>query len=536
MDDFLENDPLRPLPPLPPRPEWLTPPPPPPAAPTTPGAPGVTPMMDFFQRRVEALERELALERERAQSAQGLLSQQDALRAEVEAHLKSITDQLKREKSERDSEESRSHARGRIETLEKRLDEMNATFTALLKDAVAGRPASEGAGPSGEALAAELAAFRAALKDTVDGVGRWRQELREFAAVVPRVAELSARLPQDEKVLSETLDRRIDDFSGRLLRLLEDWRRAQEAERARLEERVEALARERADLARLWDDQARSAREAQFKDRVAREAEVSRQVAELASRLEALAVDQQGAARGAGEARSALDRVIAILTETPKAKDEIIATLEAEKAELMSELRERHESFRTFSETRRGVEKSLGDGLVKAAGELDEERVRTRAAEARASEYLGRLESLTARVADLERGVGDRDERLRALAEERDELTRTLLAEIDRARRGHAERRDAEGASAERETDLVRRLDDASARLGASEASLAELRAQLAAVAAQSARHLQERDATIARFSEWDKERARLVETLRKKDEMISLLSATFQGALKKGA
>ncbi|HEX4046733.1 MAG TPA: hypothetical protein VH309_02815, partial [Elusimicrobiota bacterium] len=61
-------------------------------------------------------------------------------------------------------------------------------------------------------------------------------------------------------------------------------------------------------------------------------------------------------------------------------------------------------------------------------------------------------------------------------------------------------------------------------------------RAQMGTLAEQTARSLQERDSTLARFSDWEKERQRLLEVVRKKDEMISLLSATFQGALKKGA
>jgi len=490
-------------------------------------------MMDFFQRRVEALERELALERERAQSAQGLLAQQDALKAEVDGTLKTITDQLKREKSERDGDEARARAHGRVEALEKRLDEMNATFAQLLKDAVGSR--NEAAGPSAGALAAELAAFRAALKDAVDGVSRWRGELRELAALAPRVSELSERLPQDEKIFEESVGRRVDEFAARLARTLEDWKRAQDADRTRLDERVEAMAREREGLARLWDDQSRAAREREFKDRVAREAEVSRQVAELASRLEALAASEQGLARGADSSREALERVLAILTATPKAKDEVIAALEAEKAEVLAELRERHESFRKFSEERRAVEKSLGDGLVKAAAEIEDERARTRAAEARAAELQGRVETLSAKLADAERAAADRDDRARALAEERDELARTLMAEADKNRRSLGERREAEAAAAEREAALRQRIADAAGRADHAAAEAAETRAQVAALAAQSARTLQERDSIVARFSDWDKDRQRLLETLRKKDEMISLLSATFQGALKKG-
>ena len=62
---------------------------------------------DFFQRRLESLERELAVERERAVTAQNAIQYQEKLRSEVEAHLKSLTEQLRREKAERDNEETK---------------------------------------------------------------------------------------------------------------------------------------------------------------------------------------------------------------------------------------------------------------------------------------------------------------------------------------------------------------------------------------------------------------------------------------------
>lgn len=231
-----------PVPPVPPRPEWLKP------APAPAAAAGVTPMMDFFQRRVEALERELALERERAASAQSLLAQQDALRGEVDKQLKDLSEQIKREKGEREGEEARSHSRGRIEALEKRLDEMNSTFAQLLKEAVARR--DDAPSPSSAALAAELSAFRGALKDGMDGVARWRGELRELAQLVPQVQSLSERLPESERTFEESFGRRLDDFASRMARAFEDWRRGADADRAALDESVSALTRERADLAR----------------------------------------------------------------------------------------------------------------------------------------------------------------------------------------------------------------------------------------------------------------------------------------------
>ncbi len=516
---MIPEEPPRPIPPLPPRPEWLAPA-------STPAAPGLTPMMDFFQRRVEALERELALERERAQAAGGLLSRQEALKSEVEEHLKAITAQLQREKRERDSADERSRAQGRVEALEKRLDEMGATFSQLLKDAIASR--GEG-GPSAAALSAELASFRAALKDAVDGVARWRGELRELAALAPQVRQLSERLPEDEKLREESLGRRVEEVSARLTRQLDEWRRAQDAERARLDERVEALARERAELSRFIEEQTRAWRESDRREREAREAE-------LQSRLQSLAEGMKSSGLESSQAREAAQRVLDILAASPKAKDEIIAAAEAEKAQLLAELRQRHAEFQRHMSERAAIEKSLGESLARAACELDEARAKERAADARAAELLGRVESAAARAADLERSLAERDERVRAALAERDELARALVDESERARAAAAGRREAQDRAAQVEEQWRRRLDDAAARLAAAESAAADARAQLGALAGQSARALQERDAELARLSAWEKERAKLLEVLRKKDEMISLLSATFQGALKKDA
>ena len=523
--DPLEPKPPRPVPPLPPRPEWLKP-----AAAPAPAA--VTPMMDFFQRRVEALERELSLERERAASAQNLLAQQESLRTEVDAQLKTLTDQIRREKGEREGEEARSHSRGRIEALEKRLDEMNSTFAQLLKEAVARR--DDSASPSAAALAAELSAFRGALKDGMDGVARWRGELRELSQLVPQVQSLSERLPENERNFEESVGRRLDEFAARMARTLEDLRRSTDQDRTALGESVSALERERAELARSWESQTRVQREEQFKDRVAREAEVSRQIGELAARLSELTAGQEGAARGHDSVRQNLERVIGILTATPKAKDMVIQELEAEKAELRAVVDERHAALRRFAEERREVEKSMGDGLVRLSGQIEEERARTRLAEAVGAERLGEIETLKARLIDAERASAERDARIHLMGAERDELTRALMAEADKVRRALEERRDADAAADARLNEARRRLDEEIGRRASADGAAADARAQMGALAEQTARTLQDRDAILARFSDWEKERQRLNEIIRKKDEMISLLSATFQGALKK--
>ncbi|MEK7384491.1 MAG: hypothetical protein AAB262_14560, partial [Elusimicrobiota bacterium] len=487
---------------------------------SAPAANPATPMLEFFQKRMETLERELSLEHERSRAAQEFISRQEALKSEVESNLKDLSAQLRREKSEKESTEARIHAQGRIEALEKRLDEMNATFAQLLKEAVGRREAD---GPSAAALTTELASFRNALKDAVDGLARWK-------------GELSKRLPKEEKNFEESLSRRLDEFSARVTRSLDDWKRSQKDERQRQDERLEAMTRERADLARLWDDQSRLLREEQFKDRVARESEVSRQVSALASRLEALAEDQKSSVQGASSVREDVARVLALLTATPKAKDMLIAQADAESAELRRALAESQEALRRFAGERRDVEKSMGDSLVRLSAELENERARTRAADALASARLGETEKLKTRLPDLERSISERDERLTALHAERDELMKSLVAETEKVRLSIEERRKAD-ADAEAQAALLRkRLEEEAARRDLCEGAAGNARAGMAAMADQLARTLQERDATLARFSEWEKERQRNLETLQKKDEMISLLSATVQGALKKSA
>jgi len=468
-------------------------------------------MMDFFQRRVEALERDLVAERERASAARGLLAQQEALKSEVETHLKSLTDQLRREKIEREGAEAGMHARGRIEQLEKRLDEMNATFAQLLKEAVARRDAD---GPAAGAPAVEL-----------------------FSSLVLKVEKLAERPPQDEKIFEERVGRRLDELGQSMARALDDWRRSQETERKRLDERMEAMARERGDLARHWEDQARALRDDQAKERAARDCEISRQVSALASRLEILAGEQKLSAQGAGDVSQAVGRIVSILTATPKTKDALIVELEAEKEELRRVLNDRQESLRRFAGERREVEKSMGESLVRLSAELEEERARTRAAEARGCAFLGEIEILKARLArldDLERAVKDRDDRIFALCAERDELARSLVSEAQKVRAGIEERRAADAEAQSRAGLLSKRLEEEAARRALIELSATDARTRLATMGEQISRACQERDAVTLRFSEWEKERQRLLETLRKKDEMIALLSSTFQGVLKK--
>lgn len=535
MDDPWKKDkdqPPRPVPPAPPRPEWIKPAgagvPPAAGAP----APALSPMMDFFTRRIEALEKDLAMERERALTAQNMLSQQDALRSEVDGHLKALSDQLRREKAERDGDEAKSHAQGRVDALEKRLDEMHGTFAALLKDAVAKRDALPG--QALESLGAELAVFRRTVKDVSEQVSRWRDEMKDLPQLLPKVEEMSRRIPQDEERFESHIARRLDEFASRMTGTLAQWERRQELELQKQEERLIELTRERAATARLWEEQAHQITREQERGRSARESEVAAQIAALAEKLDALSADARGGNAGRASLQETLERVARSLAERPHAKDQVIAALEEEKEDLRRALRERHDALRRYSEERRAVEKSLGDGLVAAHAQLDAERERALSAMNKAADARGDIAALTARIADLERSLTERDARLESVAAERDQLTRALVAEAEKVRGGLSSRAEAEASWNRKVVELQARVDAETSRRQEETGALSDLRLKLAAVTEQMARALQERDATVARFAEWDADRKRLLDALKQKDEMVSMLTAAFNSALGK--
>lgn len=84
-------------------------------------------MGEYLLKRLEAVEAELARERERSAEARARLEAKDANRGEVEEQIRAISEALKRERES-------SHARGRIEALEDRLDRMHASWSEALDD------------------------------------------------------------------------------------------------------------------------------------------------------------------------------------------------------------------------------------------------------------------------------------------------------------------------------------------------------------------------------------------------------------------
>jgi len=502
----------------PPQPPRSIPPAPPPAALLKPNIPHVplTPVMDLLQRRLEALEKELSVERERANAAQSLLQQQDALRAQVEQQLKSMTDNLRREKAERDSEETKQHARGRIDALEKRLDEMHQSWVALLKDAMSQRESTHSeVAASTNVLAREQAGLKqelTALQGAIDALsqqmGQWRAETKPLADAAPSLRAFEGQIGQ-----------MFSHFAVELRDRVAQWERRQALEAEKHEERLQGFLREKAALLREIEERDHQIRQETIKEKLQREQMLGEQIGGLARKLEELT-------KRTAQAHETIANVHEKVLATPQSKDAAIAALEAEKAELLRSLSQRGEALKVHLEQRREIERTLGESLAQAQRDAEQARAQTLAIEAKLRDQELDKARLRDEIASAQRLAQDAEARRAALESERDELAKALVNEADKGR--------------ERAHTWTSGLDELQAKLSAEidaktrEAAVAaELRGQMATLSDHLARALQERDAVSARIGSWEKERAELLKRVQEKEEMISMLNSTFRKFLK---
>jgi chromosome segregation ATPase len=474
--------------------------------------------MEYLRRRMEAMERELLSERERARGAENLLKQQELLRAEVESHLKALSEQMRQQKAVQDLEESKQSSQGRVAALEQRLDEMHKTWASLLKESVSG-----GGGPGGsqvcDALAAlqvEVAGLRKCIQSAPDLLSSDIGELRSLVSALARTRS------EDEALKREQVREMIAAFGDSMgLRLREIGERLRE-EICAHQERLEEADKERRALALTIEEQRQSDALERRKDKESSQERLDSRLLGLESSLRDLQQGQAASSGAAHELRELAQSIHSILTLPEKAKDEILAGLEAEKRDLMAALRERTEACRAASEERRNAERKLEESLDESLRHLEAER----------SEHRKTRE----RAADLERtvsGMKAESERLSRVEAERDELLASLAEESERLRSQISDRRKSE------EGWEARLIEERSAcqaerekRLQA-EGAAADLRGQTAALGEHISRLLREGEAAESRASGWQKEREELLSQLRKKEEMVAMLSSTFRNLLK---
>jgi chromosome segregation ATPase len=83
--------------------------------------------------RLRALEEELAKEKEKAMRAEILLKEKENVRLEMESLFRGMKDQMMKERMSQEMDSERQNARARVETLEKRLDEVSRLLVQALQ-------------------------------------------------------------------------------------------------------------------------------------------------------------------------------------------------------------------------------------------------------------------------------------------------------------------------------------------------------------------------------------------------------------------
>jgi len=535
MDPFNPDPENGPTPPAPPRP---IPPAPPPAELLNPAVPHVplTPMMDFLQRRLDSMERELAVEREKARSAQSQIQQQEILRSDVESHLKAMTEQLRREKAEREGQEMQSHARGRIDSLEKRLDDMHQSWAGLLKDAVTQRETgSQAVSQQQSLLKSEVASLSSVMAGLMEQIGQWRAETQSVAKLLPEVKSLREDIPEGSRRFEGQVSQMLTQFSTDLRERMSAWERHQELEAQRLSERLRLLAQERETMQHSWEEQNHSLRQEQLKERTAREKEVEARIAELARKFEDMLRSQQITAGESGLMKEDLSKAVTMLTTPPKAKDQVISSLELERLDLLKSLQDRTQALQRFMEERRLIEKTMGEGMASLHHELDVEREKQRLFASRFTELEFENAKLRDQIGLHGRDLAEKDERYAALASQRDELAKALSSESNNVR-AHIEERGLSEESWRAKVVQMEQRITSEIELRARESTVvSELRSQLTTLTEHLTKALQEKEKIAARHSSFEQETQKLQMTIQEKDEMISMLNSAFQNMLKKG-
>ncbi|MFA6091710.1 MAG: hypothetical protein WCU88_04425 [Elusimicrobiota bacterium] len=492
-------------------------------------------LSEYLCAKAESLERELSSERDRARSAEGLLKQQESLRTEVESQLKGLSEQIRQQKALQDLEHDKRSSQGRIEALEERLDEMHKTWASLLKDAVAGREGeSRRSMEQADALAHSLAGLRlevSALKDASAAKTEVPSELSELKTLVPALAKART---EDERLLREQLREMISGLSESLsMRIREiDERIAREA--AGRDARLQALERERAAISEASEAQREDLRRQSAAQRAQDMQQLREEFTALRGAVLEFGMKQAGADGEAARLQKTLEELRTLLARPEKARDEIMQGLEGEKRDLMQALRERTGQLHNYVLERREIERSLGESLMEMSRRLEAERDAHRKTRERIAVLEQTIEALKAEGELRNQELSDRQARIAQAAGERDELLKALTEESGKVRRQISDRTAGDQAWEEKVLELQKAADEERGKRMQAEQACSDARAQMQALTDHISRLIREKDAVESRFTDWERQRREMDDQLRKKDEMLGMLSTTFRNILKK--
>jgi chromosome segregation ATPase len=488
-----------------------------------------------MRKRMELMERELMQSRERALSSESLLKQQSAMRGEVESQLKEILEQVKAEKQLRELEDEKTLSRGRIDALETRLDEMVKAWTSLVQSALPGhRAAGERADDAAKPLADGLAAMQQAFggfKQILESMPSLSREVQGLAAALHaqgerrsrEEAELKERLDSWAKGIAETLVQRLSALDQRIATELDEQHR-----------RMSTLAHEREALREAMEEQRHQTRQEFLKGRLEIEKQFQAQLAGLQETFGGFEQRHGESTQALSKLRELLGELHARLTQPEKAKDQMIEDLETEKRDLLQALRQRTEQLRTYSLERREVERSLGESLMGFNRQLEAERAKIRGFQEEAASARSAFAGLQAELELLKKEAAQKDLRFQALASERDGIVQALAEEAAKVKTQIEARLESDRRWEEKLLQFQRLLDEERQRRADSEAAVSDLRNQVRSLSDHIGQVVRQKEETERGAGEWLKEREGLLASLRKKDEMISMLSSTFKNLLKK--
>ncbi|HVE14506.1 MAG TPA: hypothetical protein VNI01_13995, partial [Elusimicrobiota bacterium] len=197
--------------------------------------------VEVLRHRLETLEIELAREREKAQAADALLKQREAMRTEVEGEIRRLSEQFRQAKNVTQLEEERSQYRGRIEALEARLGELHASLTSLVQKALERPDPAPAPAPSpaaGGEVHSGLAALAQALERAREESSRRDEELRSS---VRSMEELLRQPPAGLREALAPLEAQARALEGLQAELADGARRGADEERSLREQLREAV-------------------------------------------------------------------------------------------------------------------------------------------------------------------------------------------------------------------------------------------------------------------------------------------------------
>lgn len=325
---------------------------------------------------------------------------------------------------------------------------------------------------------------------------------------------------------AEMLDR-IDAIGKRLEERLSDLERRLKFESESQQNRMDLVSRERAALQASQEENQHHIRLEYLKELRALQARFVETVAEHRGLLEALNKRQDEGGHAVESLADQVAKVLDRLNQPQDAKDQLVEHLEREKKDLMHALRERTEQLRKYSAERSEVEKSMGETMMQMTREAEVDRTK-------AQDMASRVSDLQLQLDIARKDLEQKAAYIAALEAQREELSKALALEAEKVRRQIAAQTQSDSTWSDRLAQANELLAaERDARLRSDEAA-ADLRHQLQTLTDHITRTLQERDHIEAQSAGWRREREELLATLRKKDEMVAMLSSTFQNMLKK--